>query len=142
MIFAQKDRALVDAAVDVRHHAYAPYSKFQVGAAILLKDGLVVTGANVENVSYGLTVCAERNAIAAAVAAGAGPGDVAAVAIVTAIENAEATPPCGACRQVLAEFGESETPVLMFNVASNRFERMTLAELLPRAFLKDNLPES
>jgi cytidine deaminase len=77
--------------------AYAPYSGFSVGAAVLAGDGRVVTGANVENASYGLTLCAERAALARAVAEGVRPGDVEAVAVTAS--------PCGACRQWLAEFG-------------------------------------
>ena len=105
-----------------------------------MRDGLVVTGANVENASYGLTVCAERHAVAAAVASGAGPGDIEAIAVVTAIENEAPVPPCGACRQVLIEFAKRETPVLMYNVASSRFERTTVGELYPHAFVKEALP--
>jgi cytidine deaminase len=83
--------------------AYAPYSDFQVGAAILLKDGRIFAGCNVENASYGLTICAERNAIFAAVAASAKKPAITAVAVV----NRRGVPcsPCGACRQVIAEFG-------------------------------------
>ncbi|MGD0814263.1 MAG: cytidine deaminase [Verrucomicrobiota bacterium] len=83
--------------------AYAPYSNFQVGAAVLLRDGRIFTGCNVENASYGLTICAERNAIFAAVAASAGKPAIVAVAVV----NRRGVPcsPCGACRQVIAEFG-------------------------------------
>lgn len=76
--------------------AYAPYSGFQVGAAVLARDGRVITGTNVENASYGLTLCAERAALARAVAEGVGPGDVEAVAVTAS--------PCGACRQWLLEF--------------------------------------
>src|SRR5271163_5197603 len=87
--------------------AYAPYSKFPVGAAILLKDGRIFTGCNVENSSYGLTICAERNAVFAAVAASARKPEIVAVAVV----NHRGVPcsPCGACRQVLAEFGPLAT---------------------------------
>jgi cytidine deaminase len=84
-------------------HAYAPYSHFHVGAAILLKDGRIFSGCNVENASYGLTICAERNAVFAAVAASARKPEITAVAVI----NHRGVPcsPCGACRQVLAEFG-------------------------------------
>ncbi len=132
------ERALVEAAIAARSAAYAPYSGFKVGAALLLKDGRVVTGVNVENASYGLTTCAERNACAAAVSAGAGPGDVRFIAIAASAE--EPTPPCGACRQVLAEFGDAETGVLLHNVKDGEERRFTLAELLPHAFLRASLP--
>jgi homotetrameric cytidine deaminase len=128
----------VRAATKARERAYAPYSHFKVGAAVMLEGGAIVTGVNVENASYGLTVCAERHAIAAAVAAGAGPGDIEAVAIVTAAPHP--TPPCGACRQVLAEFAGADVPVIMRNLEDDRVERHTLGELLPLAFVKDDLP--
>src|SRR5688572_5488525 len=92
---------LVGAAWAVRLHAYAPYSKFQVGAALMAEDGRIFTGCNVENLSYSLTICAERVAIGAAIAAGV--RKFLAVAIVA--DTAVPISPCGACRQVLAEFG-------------------------------------
>lgn len=100
------DAALLDrlrhAADEAAHHAYAPYSKFYVGAALLFDDGSIVTGCNVENVSYGLTSCAERNALFRAVSE-RGPGrKIAAIAV--ANRNGAACPPCGACRQVMSEF--------------------------------------
>lgn len=90
---------LIDAALSVRQNAYAPYSKFLVGAAVLTEDGSAFTGTNVENASYGLTICAERIAAGAAVAAG--HRMITAVAVATS----GAASPCGACRQFLAEFG-------------------------------------
>lgn len=117
--------SLVTAAWETRDKAYAPYSKFQVGAALLAEDGRVFTGCNVENLSYGLTNCAERVAIGAAVAAGV--RKFLAVAVVA--ETAVPISPCGACRQVLAEFG---VPRILL---ANRTERLefSLEELLPRA---------
>lgn len=94
-------QAIVDAALAVRRNAYAPYSKYLVGAAVLTEDGTIFTGTNVENASYGLTICAERIAAGAAVAAG--HRKLVAVAVATA----GAASPCGACRQFLAEFGGS-----------------------------------
>ena len=91
-------------------NSYSPYSRFRVGAALLLTNGLVVTGTNVENVSYGLTICAERSAIVRAVAE-EGPG-VRIAAIAIANLNGAACPPCGACRQVIAEFADADTPVI------------------------------
>jgi cytidine deaminase len=116
---------LVEAAWQVRQLAYAPYSNFQVGAALLAADGRIFVGCNVENLSYGLTNCAERVAVGAAVAAGA--REFVAVAVVA--DTAVPISPCGACRQVLAEFGVERI------LLANRTERLefTLDELLPRA---------
>jgi cytidine deaminase len=121
---------LLAAARDAARSAYCPYSNFHVGAAVRA-GGRVYTGANVENASYGLTVCAERTAAFAAVLDGATRIEAIAVACVDAPEGSgpEGLMPCGACRQVLAEFAGPETPV-----AVDRVGRMTLADLLPLAF--------
>ena len=110
-------------------HAYAPYSHFHVGAAILLKDGRVFTGCNVENASYGLTICAERNAVFAAVAASARKPEIVAVAVV----NHRRVPcsPCGACRQVLAEFGPRAT---VWYLGAKGVVQRTMQELLVDGF--------
>jgi cytidine deaminase len=117
--------ALVEAAWNARQQAYAPYSNFAVGAALLAADGRIFGGCNVENLSYGLTNCAERVAIGAAVAAGV--RDFVAVAVVA--DTGVPISPCGACRQVLAEFGVPRV------FLANRSEclEFTLEELLPRA---------
>lgn len=115
------------AAREVRERAYAPYSMFAVGAAVLA-GGRVFTGVNVENASYPLTVCAERNAVAAAVAAG--EREVEAVAVVAG--DADPTPPCGGCRQVLSEFGP-DALVVCESVGGRRRE-WRLSDLLPEAF--------
>lgn len=125
---SRRDRALIAAARAVRRRAHAPYSRFKVGAAVRA-GGAVHAGANVENASYGLTLCAERVAVGAAVAAGARTIEAVAVASGTA----EPTPPCGACLQTLAEFGGPELPVLLAG-AGGRLVETTLGELLPRAF--------
>jgi len=117
--------SLIDAAWKVRDAAYAPYSNFAVGAALLLADGRVFTGCNVENLSYGLTQCAERVAIGAAVAAGAREFVAMAVVAVTGVPIS----PCGACRQVMAEFG---VPRVILANHQQRLE-FSLDELLPRA---------
>jgi cytidine deaminase len=121
--------ALLRAARAARKHAHAPYSRYRVGAAVRDERGRIHTGCNVENASYGLTVCAERNAVAAAVAAGAKA--IRAVAVVTA-SRPPATP-CGACRQVLAELGGPTTRVLLAAPAG-KAEETTLGALFPRGF--------
>ena len=102
-------RELFDFALDAASRAYAPYSRFRVGAALLLDDGSIVTGVNVENRSFGLTNCAERSAVYAAVSAG--HRRFRAIAVATPDADYPVSP-CGACRQVLSEFMSSETPVL------------------------------
>lgn len=117
---------LIEQAIAARQRAYAPYSNFQVGAALLAKDGRVFTGCNVENLSYGLTICAERNAVFAAVAAGV--REFTAIAIVA--DTREPISPCGACRQVMAEFGDFK--VLSATLDGKTFES-AVGQLLPRA---------
>jgi cytidine deaminase len=125
---------LFEAATAARDRAFAPYSNFPVGAAVWTDDGAVHPGANVENSSYGLSICAERNAIGRAVVEGA--RRVLAVAIVT---NAKSPcPPCGMCRQVIAEFGDPQTPVRSRSPDGSE-ARYTLADLLPHAFTRDFL---
>lgn len=126
----QRDE-LIAAATAVRENAYAPYSNYKVGAALLTEDGRLFTGVNVENASYGLTVCAERNAIGKMVAEGV--GEVTAVAVVT--ENGGS--PCGACRQVLVEFG-ADVPIWLCDTAGN-FRETTLYALIPDHFGPEHL---
>jgi cytidine deaminase len=126
---AHRAALLLKAARAVRQRAHAPYSKFMVGAAVLDERGRVHVGCNLENASYGLTVCAERNAIAAGVAAGA--RRIHAVAV--ASDAAPPASPCGACRQVIAELGTADTEILIAGL-SGAAERTTLGALLPRAF--------
>lgn len=123
------DRELIEAALAARSRAYAPYSKFLVGAAVRGDNGRVYSGVNVENASYGLTVCAERVAMQTAVAEGV--RRVLAVAVATRGGGS----PCGACRQVLWEFGDPATVVWLVDAERpERFAAHTLAELLPAAF--------
>jgi len=121
---------LVRAAQEVRGHAHAPYSAFAVGAAIAAGDDRIFTGCNLENASYGLTVCAERNALAAAVAAGA--RGFTAIAIVS--EGGAA--PCGACRQVLAELAPPELAILQVDAVTGTVRETTLGQLLPDPFVR------
>ncbi len=118
---------LITAALDVRRHAHAPYSNFSVGAALLAKSGKIFTGCNVENVSFRLTVCAEEAAVASAVAAG--ERDFVAIAVVA--DSTEPVMPCGACRQVLAEFNP-EIEVITSTVGGRKHSTR-LNELLPDA---------
>lgn len=120
--------ALLAAARAAMVHAYAPYSRYRVGAAVLDEAGRIWRGANVENASYGLTLCAERAAVCAAVAGGA--RRVYAVAV--AVEAGPPPYPCGACRQVLAEFAPAATPVWI--AAGRRVRCVELGRLLPCAF--------
>ena len=122
---------LMDMARAAMRMAYCPYSKYAVGAAILTKDGRVFTGCNVENASFGLTLCAERVAVAMAVAAGC--RDFEALAVTA---SGEAFPyPCGACRQVLAEFGAPDLPVYLADArAGSVIRQHALGELMPFGF--------
>ena len=121
---------LLDEARRVAENAYAPYSNFRVGAALKLSNGEVVTGTNVENISFGLTICAERSALVSAVSK-FGPG-IRVVAVAITNLNGAASPPCGACRQVLAEFVDEQTPVLFPLISGYR--TMPFGEVLPLAF--------
>jgi cytidine deaminase, homotetrameric len=118
-------------ALAVARNAYSPYSHFRVGAAILLEDGSIVTGCNVENASYRLTTCAEQAAIAAAVALH-GPS-IRLRAVVIANLNSAASQPCGACRQTIHEFSTAATEVF-FPAAEGTLTRSTADEILPAAF--------
>jgi cytidine deaminase len=126
---------MIHAAREAMPQAYAPYSAFRVGAAILNEDGVVRSGVNVENASYPLSVCAERNAVAAMVVAG--QRHVLAVAVAT--DATTPTPPCGGCRQVLWEFGDADTVVVAEGAGGVR-ARWRLGELLPDAFGPHDLP--
>ncbi|MBU0677544.1 MAG: cytidine deaminase [Verrucomicrobia bacterium] len=127
---------LLKKAVEASKQSYAPYSKFSVGSCVLMEDGTQYTGCNVENASYGLTLCAERNAITTAVARG--QRKIVAVAIVA--DGSTPPYPCGACRQVINEFGSPETIIVVATVEHpEQFDKTTLGELLPNAFGPDSL---
>ncbi len=123
---------LIEKALAVRRMAHAPYSDFCVGAALLDDKGNVYTGCNVENVSYGLSVCAERHAVAAAIADGSRRFQ----ALVVLTDLSPPGSPCGACRQVLAEFGDF--PIMLVNPSGERVET-SVGELLPMAFRPEDL---
>ncbi len=130
-ISAETRDRLLAAAREVMDHAYSPYSEFKVGAAILTDDGRVFTGCNVENASYGLTICAERNAIFAAVAAGDGKKKLVLNAVAVTNSREMACSPCGACRQVISEFGPDAA---IFYQAPNGIKELSMQELLPDSF--------
>jgi len=125
---------LFNAAKDVRENAYAPYSKFKVGAALRSTSGRVFVGCNVENVAYPEGTCAEAGAIAAMIAA----GDSRISEIVVVADSPEPITPCGGCRQKLAEFGDPDVPVILAGPTGER-ARLTLADLLPGAFSTTHL---
>ena len=122
--------ALIEAARAARSHAWAPFSRFLVGAAVRHRDGRIFTGCNVENASYGLTICAERVAVFKALSEGARPDEFAAVCVVA--DTADPTPPCGACRQILWEFCGDVPVILATTTAVARV--LTMRELLPHPF--------
>ena len=135
--FSLVDREIIDRLIEVarqaRENAYAPYSNYRVGAAVLGKSGKIYSGANVENASYGLTICAERTAIFCAVSSG--ERELAALAVVT--ENGGY--PCGACRQVFAEFADGDAAVIIATATGETKDITTLEGLLPNRFGKGQL---
>ena len=130
------DEDLIAAASAVRAHAYAPYSQFAVGAAIRAEDGRIYVGANVENAAYPEGICAEAAAIAAMIAGGA--RRITAMAVVAA--SAAPVPPCGGCRQRIAEFAAPSTPIFLASVDGAR-RLVTIGALLPFSFGAAHLPE-
>ena len=128
----ETDKKLIAEAKRVREFAYCPYSKFAVGAAVLGASGEIYGGCNIENASFSVTNCAERTAIFKAISAG--EEDILAIAVVA--EGVNPVPPCGACRQVIAEFNIPH--ILMANLA-DEVKEMTLEELLPGAFSADDI---
>jgi len=123
--------SLLAAARAARELAYAPYSRFLVGAALQTKDGRQFSGCNVENAAYGLCNCAERTALFSAIAAGCKPGDFAALAVIGDCPGPIS--PCGACRQVMAELCDDDMPVLLTNLGGET-QQTTVAALLPGSF--------
>lgn len=125
---AEQKQALIDAAVTARNHAYAPYSKFLVGASLLTASGEIIVGCNVENASYGLCFCAERTAIVKAISEGVREF----VAFAVATEGGGT--PCGACRQFIAEFCDGATLVIVVDASTRETTEYQLEQLLPNAF--------
>ncbi len=131
MISKSKKEILFKAAKQVLDNAYSPYSKVNVASAIIDNEDRIFSGVNVENTSFGLTICAERSAIVSAISNGA--KGIRAVLIISTLG---AIPPCGACRQVIAEFAEPSTPIYLADSEGIRTE-ITIGELLPHAFKLD-----
>ena len=130
------EKKLFDAALKARELSYSPYSKYAVGAAVLMKDGSIVLGANIENAAYGLCMCGERNAIYGAYCRGYNKEDIEALCIAT--QSKTPASPCGACRQVIFELLNHETPVYLIN--TNRKVILTNPnELLPLGFSDEDL---
>ena len=127
------DKELILAARRARESAYAPYSHFKVGAALLSKDGTVFLGCNIENASYGATLCAERSAFSAALVGGVHDFDAIAIAGGSEGEKTVACTPCGICRQVMAEFCSSDFKIILED-DDGRIKTVTLGELLPSSF--------
>lgn len=135
MLSPEIRETLIQAAQKAREDAYAPYSHYPVGAALLTESGVIFTGVNVENAVYPLTICAERVAVFKAVSAG--ERSFKAIAVVTANGGT----PCGSCRQVLAEFG-LDTIVLVADLHGELLHEYTVAELLPDAFSENDLQQA
>lgn len=127
---------LIDKALKARENAYTPYSKFKVGAAILLKDNTYILGCNVENASYGLSNCAERTAMFKMISEGYRREDVVAMAIVGQSERPIS--PCGACRQVMTELLPEDCPVILANLNKD-YREYKVCELLPYSFNEEDL---
>lgn len=125
---------LMQEAIQARTNAYTPYSNFQVGAAVLTKGGRVFHGCNIENASYGLTNCAERTALFKAVSEG--EKEIEAIAIVADTEGPVS--PCGACRQVIAEFSNKDTKIFLTNLNGD-VQETTISELLPGFFKSEDM---
>lgn len=131
-----KREALINIAKEARENAYVPYSEFKVGAALLTKDGKIFKGANIENASYGLTMCAERTAIFKAISEGV--YNFQSIAVIADTEGPVS--PCGACRQVMVEFFESDAIVYLANLKGDITE-FTVNNLLPGAFKQEDLED-
>ncbi|MCE3235314.1 MAG: cdd [Vampirovibrio sp.] len=138
-ISEQVAETLLQAARQAAENAYAPYSQFPVGAALLTAQGDVISGVNVENASFGLTICAERTAVAKAVSEG--KRRFQAIAVWASKRPHGSVTPCGACRQVLAEFLEPDSPVIMADNATGQIKLLTMKALLPEAFGPGTVPD-
>lgn len=127
---------LLDIAIKARENSYSPYSNFKVGASVLTKDGNIFMGANIENASYPLSLCAERNALYNAMNHGYKKGDF--ISLVVVADTPDICSPCGACRQVISELMDKKATICMCNL-HGKSKEVTLNELLPFAFTEDDL---
>lgn len=128
--------SLIEYAIEAMENSYSPYSKFPVGAALEMNDGKIFKGANVENASFGGTICAERSAIVAAVSNGYKPKEFKRLAIVSKMNDI--TPPCAICRQTLVEFFKADAQVIMAN-ENKKYKIVTVSELVPYSFTENEL---
>lgn len=135
----QKDRELIQAALDARKYSYSPYSGYRVGAALLAADGTVYTGCNIENAAFSPTICAERTAFFKAVSEGKREFCAIAIAGSPDGEVAQFSWPCGVCRQVMAEFCDPKRFTVIVAKSEEVYEKCTLEELLPKGFGPGNL---
>lgn len=135
----QKDRELIQAALDARNYSYSPYSGYRVGAALLAADGTVYTGCNIENAAFSPTICAERTAIFKAVSEGKREFCAIAIAGSPDGEVTQFSWPCGVCRQVMAEFCDPKRFTVIVAKSEEVYEKRTLEELLPEGFGPGNL---
>jgi len=128
------EKRLIEEAFKARNYAYVPYSNFQVGAALLAKDGKVFRGCNIENASYGMTNCAERTALFKAYSEGVTQFD----SLIVVADTDGPVSPCGACRQVISELCDAEMEVILTNLKGD-IQRISVKDLLPGAFSPDDL---
>ena len=133
-----EEKLLIAEALAAQKNSYCPYSKFAVGAALLMNNGQLFKGTNVENASYGATICAERSAICSAMST-MGPAKFMPRAIAVVADLVEPASPCGMCRQTLAEFGDF--PVLLYSTISKKSQTSSVHQLLPLAFTPSHLEE-
>lgn len=136
MLLKREIDKLYEEACKVRLKSYSPYSKFKVGAAVLLKDGNIITGTNVENASYGLASCAERNALFSTISLGYKKQDIKALLVVA--DTDAPCSPCGACRQVISELLDENADIILTNL-KNDIKELKVKELLPFSFSKEDL---
>ena len=127
-------KKLFESALEVRNHSHSPYSSYKVAAAVLTEDGSVFSGVNVENASYGATICAERSAICSAISAG--KKKVTEVLVLT--DESTPWPPCGMCRQVIAEFAQPQTKIHLANLKGIQ-QSLLFSDLFPQAFVPEHL---